>query len=95
MGTHQAVVVCACAYSDAGDGAGKTALKLAVEAGEAGCVTQLITRGANISSADDAHQTPMQAAAELGHEAICEAMLTYKLAQDEKRLAQMQLDVDE
>jgi Arf-GAP/GTPase/ANK repeat/PH domain-containing protein 2 len=80
---------------DAGDQLGKSALKLAVESGAARCVTQLITRGANISYADSAHQTPMQAAAELGHEAICEAMLAYKLAQDEKRLAEMQLDVDE
>lgn len=60
---------------DSGDNQGKSALKLAVEAGEAGCVTQLITRGANISFADAAHQTPMQAASELGHETISESMV--------------------
>ena len=46
---------------DAEDRDGKTALQLAVEAGEAGCVHQLLTRGANISHADHRQQTPMQA----------------------------------
>ena len=59
-----------------------------------GCVTQLITRGANISFADHSQQTPMQAAAELGLQAISEAMLQYKLAQDEKLLRSMPIDVD-
>jgi len=77
---------------DSGDKQGKSALKLAVEAGEAGCVTQLITRGANISFADAAHQTPMQAASELGHETISESMLSYKLAQDEKLLRQIDVE---
>lgn len=47
---------------DAEDPTGKTALMLAVVAGEAGCVGQLITRGANISHADHSHATPMAAA---------------------------------
>ena len=68
---------------------GKTALRLAVEAAHAGCVHQLITRGANISHADSAQQTPMQVAVELGHVEISEAMLAYKLAQDEKLLRQI------
>ena len=76
-------------YLDAADPAGKTALKLAVEAGQAGCVGQLITRGANISAADGAGQTPMAAAAELGHDEILDTMLQYKLAQDEKLLRQV------
>ena len=77
---------------DATDPKGKTALKLAVEAGEAGCVGQLVTRGANISAADGSDQTPMQAAAELGHDEIVEVMLQYKLAQDEKLLRQVVVD---
>lgn len=63
-----------------------------MEAGHAGCVTQLITRGANISFADRHQQTPMQAAAEKGHAAISEAMLQYKLAQDEKLLRQIDVE---
>ena len=77
---------------DSGDACGKSALKLAVEAGHAHCVTQLITRGANISFADHQQQTPMSAAAEKGHAAISEAMLQYKLAQDEKLLRQIEVE---
>jgi len=74
---------------DAEDPTGKTALMLAVIAGEAGCVGQLITRGANISHADHSHATPMSAAEAPGFEEILQAMLTYKLGQDEKLLAQV------
>ena len=76
---------------DIGDQHGKSALMLAVEAGRANCVEQLITRGANISCADHAQQTPM-AVAERGHEAILEMMLAYKLAQDEKLLRQIDVE---
>lgn len=67
---------------------GQSALHLAVDAGHAGIVEQLITRGANISSADHAQQTPMQAASDGGREDLVKVMLDYKLAEDEKRLAQ-------
>ena len=77
-----------CGEVDAAGPEGKTALKLAVEGGHSDCVDQLITRAANISAADSAGATPMQAAAELGHDAILNAMLAYKLAQDEKLLSQ-------
>ena len=52
-------------------------------------VRQLLCKGANISSVDHEQQTPMHAAAELGYEEISEAMLRYKLAQDEKLLRQI------
>jgi len=73
---------------DAEEPSGKTPLRLAVDAAEAGCVLQLLTRGANISYADHAGQTPMQAALEHGHEDLQQLMLDYKLAQDEKLLEQ-------
>ena len=53
----------------------------------------LITRGANISSADRQQRTPMQAAATGGREDLVTMMLEYKLAQDEKLLRQ--IDVSE
>jgi len=73
---------------DARDVLGKSAMMVAVEKGQANCVQQLLTRGANISHADHQRQTPMTAAAERGLHAISEAMLQYKLAQDEKLLRQ-------
>ena len=73
---------------DARDVLGKSAMMIAVEMGQANCVQQLLTRGANISHADHQRQTPMTAAAERGLHAISEAMLQYKLAQDEKLLRQ-------
>jgi hypothetical protein len=77
---------------DYGDRLGKSALKLAVEAKHDGCVQQLLTRDANISCTDAQQQTPMQAAAELGYDEISEAMLKYKLAQDEKLLRQIEVE---
>lgn len=73
-----------------GDAHGRSALHLAVQAetGNEGIVDQLITRGANISSADVEHLTPMHAAAKAGREDLAQRMLDYKLAEDEKRLAQ-------
>ena len=50
---------------DTADGAGKTALHLAVEANEGACVAQLLARGANISAPDAKGVTPMSTAAEL------------------------------
>ena len=79
---------------DLGDDLGRSALSLAVEAGHANCVEQLITRSANISHADHAQQTPMSIAAAAGHEAIVQAMLQYKLAQDEKLLQQIDVGDD-
>ena len=55
-------------------------------------VDQLITRDANISKVDHAQQTPMHAASALGYEEIAEAMLKYKLAQDEKLLNQVGIE---
>ena len=57
-----------------------------------GIVSQLLTRGANISHADHLNQTPLQVASELGHDGLMESMLAYKLAQDEKLLAQVPTD---
>ena len=74
---------------DVPDGEGRSALRYAVDKGRASCVELLITRGANISHADRAHVTPMQAAAELGLDEISELMLRYKLEQDEKLLRQI------
>ena len=73
---------------------GRSALHLAVEAGHAVCVEQLITRGANISKADASQRfadqaTPMQLAALSGREDLLQMMLQYKLAQDEKLLKQI------
>jgi len=80
---------------DAEDPKGRTPLLLAVLAGQVSCVVQLVTRGANISHADHEHVTPMVAAESPGLEAILQAMLSYKLAQDEKLLAQLGDDVVE
>ena len=68
---------------------GRARLTFAVDAGHAGCVEQLITRGANISHCDHAQQTPMAVAAARGLDAIVATMLEYKLAQDEKLLRQI------
>ena len=74
---------------DGSDSLGRSALTFAVDAGHAGCVEQLITRGANISHCDHAQQTPMAVAAARGLDAIVATMLEYKLAQDEKLLRQI------
>lgn len=74
---------------DAEDATGKTPLLLAVKSRHAGCVVQLIRRGANISHSDHSHQTPVAAAEEPGFESILKSMLAHKLAQDEKLLARL------
>ena len=51
-----------------------------------------LTKYLNISYADAHNHTPMQAAAELGLDDICEQMLSYKLAQDEKLLRQIDVE---
>ena len=68
---------------------GRSALHLAVAAGHAVCVEQLITRGANISAADTQQGTPMNAAGQSGRDDLVKLMLEYKLAQDEKLLRQI------
>ena len=73
----------------------KTALHLAVDAGHAVCVEQLITRGANISAADAHQGTPMHAAGLGEREDLVKLMLEYKLAQDEKLLRQIHVGDDE
>jgi len=73
---------------DSEESTGRTPLRLAVDGEHAGCVMALLTRGANISHADHKGQTPMQAAIENGSDGLQEVMLAYKLAQDEKLLAQ-------
>ena len=78
---------------EASDPRGRSALHLAVAAGHAVGVEMLITRGANISAADGGQATPMQLAAEGGRDDLVTVMLEYKLAQDEKRLAQHLPDV--
>ena len=76
-----------CVHVDAPDAEGKTALRCAVDKGQKACVLQLITRGANISAADPSGQTPMQSAQQQGQEELADAMLSYKLSQDEALLA--------
>ena len=68
---------------DVEDDRGRTALRLAVDGGQAGCVMQLLTRGANISHADSGGQTPMQVAIANGSDGLTEVPLARKLAQDE------------
>mmetsp|Transcript_19613 Transcript_19613/g.66178 ORF Transcript_19613/g.66178 Transcript_19613/m.66178 type:complete len:93 (-) Transcript_19613:204-482(-) len=77
---------------DPEDDVGKTPLRVAVDRNRAEAVSALLTRGANISHADVSGMTPMGAAQQHGHEELAQTMLEYKLAQDEKLLAQVIVD---